>query len=100
MFGTFAEERLDEPPVFGLIKPMKSYHPMVIQSTYYQEIISYCSDAKTTWSQAFQKCFKGPGWSIEKQKYFAIPSIKKLTEKRWNVDNNWMLNIYIMFQVS
>lgn len=98
MFGTFAAEKDDEPVVYGLVSPIKTYNPITIQCKYFTDLIKFWfSDAK--FSEKIQRTCKGPGWSIKKQKYLAVPEVKK-EEKPWNMQNDTIVNLYVYYQVK
>ena len=97
MFGSFAAERKDEPVVYGLITPIKTYNPLAIQNRYYANIFSYLL-RPSEFFKKIQKIYKGPGWSVEKQKYFQVPKVDQ-NSKPWETTNNHFINYYLFYQV-
>ena len=60
-FGTFQEELDDEPPVYGIKKPAKTWNPIVIN---YAHLIQLLKDAWRTkkWADKFKIWFMPTGW--------------------------------------
>lgn len=61
LFGTFQEELDDEPPVYGVLKPVKSWNPFWIN---FQHLWGLICDAWHTkdWKAKFTIWFKPTGW--------------------------------------
>jgi len=97
MFGTFAAERDEEPVVYGLITPIKTYNPLTIQSKYFVDLFSYWGGS-ASFKHKVQKALKGPGWNMEKQEDYPLPPIES-QEKQWHVPNDWIMNLYVFYQV-
>lgn len=63
MFGTFVAEVQADPPIFGIVTPVRSYNPLKIA---YHELVSLISDCArdglrpVTWAKRF---VQPPGWS-------------------------------------
>lgn len=63
MFGTFVAEVQADPPIFGIVTPVRSYNPLKIA---YHELLSLISDCArdglrpVTWAKRF---VQPPGWS-------------------------------------
>lgn len=62
LFGTYVEEREDEPCVYGLVKPMRSYNPLRVE---FDQWISLWRDVVNAGSvgNAIRYLYKPPGWS-------------------------------------
>ena len=69
-FGTFQEELDDVPPVYGVLKPVKSWNPVIIN---FQHLWRLILDAWRTnnWLDKFRIWFMSTGWRPEdvKEKY-------------------------------
>jgi alkylglycerol monooxygenase len=98
MFGTFSEERIDEPVVYGLITPIKTYNPITIQCKYFYNIFKYWTK-NVSLKFKIQKTLKGPGWNLKKQEHYPLPKIDK-KHQPWNVENDSFFNSYVIFQVK
>lgn len=63
MFGTFVAEVAADPPIYGIVTPVRSYNPLKIA---YHELVSLLSDCArdglrpVTWAKRF---VQPPGWS-------------------------------------
>ncbi|NER12196.1 sterol desaturase [Leptobacterium flavescens] len=70
MFGTFQEELKEVPPVYGILKPAKTWNPILIN---FQHIWRLMQDAWRTssWKAKFLIWFMPTGWRPEdvKEKY-------------------------------
>lgn len=63
LFGTFAEERPDEPPVYGLTKPLADpHHPVKIVTHEWAELARDLS-RDISWKNKLRYLFMPPGWS-------------------------------------
>ena len=61
-FKTFAEERDDEPVVYGLTKNIETFDPARIATHEYRSILRDVADAET-WSERLSFVLRGPGWA-------------------------------------
>jgi sterol desaturase/sphingolipid hydroxylase (fatty acid hydroxylase superfamily) len=62
LFGTFAKEVKDEPPVYGLTENITSYNPLYVATHEYFSILSDVGRAET-WKDKLNYIFRAPGWS-------------------------------------
>lgn len=62
LFGSFAEQAKDEPPVYGLTTNISSYAPMDVALHEYHAIIADVNRA-VRWSDKLRYLFLAPGWS-------------------------------------
>ena len=62
LFGTFSEEAVDEPPVYGLTTQLTSSHPLHVAGHEYAAIIKDVTQADT-WRDKLRYLFLAPGWS-------------------------------------
>ena len=61
LFGTYIAERADTPCRYGLVQPMTSYHPLVVEFDQWRRLASDLRSARST-SDALQYLFGSPGW--------------------------------------
>ncbi len=59
IFGTFQEEQ--EAPVYGTVKPLKSYNPLYANYHYLVELFKLSKKANTFWNK-IKVWFMPPGW--------------------------------------
>ncbi|MCI5082597.1 MAG: sterol desaturase family protein [Saprospiraceae bacterium] len=70
MFGTFQEELEDVPPVYGTLKPVKTWNPVVINFMHLWQLIKDAWRAESWWDKA-RIWFMPTGWRPDdvKKKY-------------------------------
>lgn len=61
LFGTFAQERSSNPPVYGLTHPISSHNPFVIALSEWGKLFNDMRMA-FTWKQRFKLAFYPPEW--------------------------------------
>ncbi len=61
LFGSFQEELPDEPCIYGIRKPLRSYNPFWANIQVYWSILLDSWHAKS-WQDRIRVWFKGPGW--------------------------------------
>ncbi|KAK4321826.1 hypothetical protein Pmani_007453 [Petrolisthes manimaculis] len=61
LFGTFQEERDNEPIAYGLVDQPQSLNVMWLQVFYFRAVYSKAR-SMTTWGDTFRALFYGPGW--------------------------------------
>lgn len=61
LFGTFAEESADEPPVYGLTKNIEGYNPWEFAIAGYRALWRDLAAAET-WKDRLRLLYKAPGW--------------------------------------
>ncbi|MGC6500847.1 MAG: sterol desaturase family protein [Henriciella sp.] len=64
-FGTFVAEQQDEPPRYGIVKPVHSYNPLVLA---FHELASLLNDCRRDgWRPViwFRRMINAPGWSAD-----------------------------------
>lgn len=61
LFGTYVPERDDQPCVYGLVKPMRSYNPLRVE---FDQWLSLLRDVRgaATWRDALGYLWRPPGW--------------------------------------
>lgn len=62
LFGTFSEEKEEEPVVYGLTKNIESHKVLTVAFGEYQQMWQDIRRA-TRWSDKIRYVFKAPGWS-------------------------------------
>jgi sterol desaturase/sphingolipid hydroxylase (fatty acid hydroxylase superfamily) len=77
MFGTFAEEREEEPPCYGIVKNIDTFNPVRIAFHEWASIVRDVFAARS-WREAAGVVFGPPGWR---------PDGKGLTSA--NIRNEW-----------
>lgn len=60
LFGSFEEEK--EKPIYGLVKNIKTYHPVKIAFQEWYDMLKDFFSAKTSISNKFKYLIKPPGW--------------------------------------
>ena len=61
MFGTYADERADEPPMYGVRKPLHSWNAVWGNVHHYVAIVAQAR-ATAGWRNKLMCFFAGPGW--------------------------------------
>lgn len=64
LFGTYVPERDDEPCIYGLVKPVRSYNPLVVEFAQWTALARDVFNAKSI-SSALGYIWRPPGWSPE-----------------------------------
>jgi hypothetical protein len=62
LFGTYADERPDEKPIYGVRKPLHSWNPVWGNLHHYVAIFKQAR-ATAGWRQKLMCFFAGPGWT-------------------------------------
>jgi len=65
MFGTYADERDDEKPVYGIRKPLESWNPLWANVHHYVQIWRQVNSTPN-WRHKLMVLFAKPSWSPEK----------------------------------
>jgi alkylglycerol monooxygenase len=66
MFGTYAEERDDEKPVYGIRKPIQSWNPLWANVHQFSQIWQQVKSANN-WRHRLMYIFAKPSWTPEKE---------------------------------
>ncbi|KAG9511096.1 Alkylglycerol monooxygenase [Fragariocoptes setiger] len=80
LFGTFAREDPADPPVYGLVHPVKSFNPFYVQFHHWHSI--YKRLKRTSgWRNKLYVLIKGPGWQPKYDNWLGdyndIPEIQR-----------------------
>ena len=99
-FGTFQEELDDEPPVYGIKKPAKTWNPIVIN---YAHLIQLFKDAWRTkkWADKFKIWFMPTGWRPDDVTHnYPIEIIQDpYTYQKYDTNSNSVLLFWGSFQL-
>ena len=98
MFGTFAEEREDEPVVYGLVTPIRTYNPIQIQCKYYVTLFKQMINNSICLRDKFQLIFYSPGWNTTTQTNYPIPIINEESAKPWHTKVHPVIKVYLLLQ--
>ena len=100
IFGTFQEELEEEPPVFGVLKPVKTWNPIIINFKHLWALFLDAWRAKK-WKDKFTLWLKPTGWRPEdvEKKYPSniIKDVFKL--KKYNTPSSKLLKFWALFQL-
>ncbi|NJB35974.1 sterol desaturase family protein [Croceivirga sp. JEA036] len=100
MFGTFQEELDNVPPKFGVLKPVKTWNPVIIN---FQHFWRLCLDAYRTRSfrDKFRIWFMPTGWRPKDVRIkYPINSIKDVyAYNKYYPYNSTLLKIYAVLQL-
>jgi sterol desaturase/sphingolipid hydroxylase (fatty acid hydroxylase superfamily) len=66
MFGTYADEREDEKPVYGIRKPLQSWNPLWANLHHFVQIWNQVKSTKN-WRHRLMYIFSKPSWTPEKE---------------------------------
>lgn len=100
IFGTFQEELDSEPPVYGVLKPVNTWNPVIIN---FQHFYGIAKDAwrTKTWSDKFKIWLMPTGWRPEDviEKY-PIEIIKDLhTQAKYKTSYSSLFSGYFILQM-
>jgi sterol desaturase/sphingolipid hydroxylase (fatty acid hydroxylase superfamily) len=66
MFGTYADERDDEKPIYGIRKPLESWNPLWANLHHFVQIWRQIKSAQN-WRHRLMYLFAKPSWTPEKE---------------------------------
>ena len=100
LFGTFQEELEEEPPVFGVLKPVKTWNPIIIN---FKHLWGLFVDAWRTkrWKDKFVLWLKPTGWRPEdvKKKYPSNIIEDVFALKKYSTRTSKLLKFWALFQL-
>jgi hypothetical protein len=64
LFGTYVEERADEPCRYGLTTPTRSRNPLVVEFEHWISLARDIASAKSVWN-AIGYVLRPPGWRAD-----------------------------------
>jgi alkylglycerol monooxygenase len=91
LFGTYAEERDDEPVVYGVRKPLASWNPIWSNLQTYAGIAA-CVLSTRSWKHKLMRVFAGPGW--EPPGTPAAPAFQAAAFVRYDTPASRWLRLY------
>ena len=100
-FGTFQEELDDVPCVYGTLKPVRTWNPVLIN---FQHLGGLINDAWNTkkWNDKFKLWFMPTGWRpkdvLEKFPRTSVTNV--YSQKKYSPDYNWAHKFIAMFQFT
>ena len=100
LFGTFQEELENEPPVFGVLKPVKTWNPIIINFKHLWGLFLDAWRAKK-WKDKFILWIKPTGWRPKdvKEKYPSNIIEDVFTLEKYNPPSSKLLKFWALFQL-
>ncbi|MBU42877.1 MAG: sterol desaturase [Spirochaetaceae bacterium] len=94
LFGTFARER--EEPVYGIVKPFRSYDPLYANLQYWREIVGLMRRASGPLDK-LRILFRPPGFEPEHpEKPIVVPSVRPGAQP-YRQSTSWARILYVGF---
>ena len=95
-FGTYADERKEEPIVFGIRKPLGSWNPVWGNLHYYFTILT---KVKSTphWNEKLMAVFGDPAWVPSGKEAEQIPSPILETYEKLSLNSPWKIKFLGIF---
>jgi sterol desaturase/sphingolipid hydroxylase (fatty acid hydroxylase superfamily) len=81
LFGTFSEEQIDEPPIYGLTKNVNSYNPLRVAAGEYVHLFRDVMNANNMMDR-LRFAFLAPGWHPDGNDYRAKILRAELQQER------------------
>lgn len=99
-FGTFQEERDDIPPQYGILKPAKTWNPILINFQHLWRLLKDAWRAKRMWDK-FRIWFMPTGWRPpDVAAKFPITIVDDVYHfQRYSTPSSKALNGYMIFQL-
>ena len=101
MFGTFQKELENETPVYGILKPARTWNPIYIN---FMHLIQLLKDAirARNWKDKFKIWFMPTGWRPKDvEKLYPLDIISNPHEyKKYQTKKDSFLNIWSCFQLT
>ena len=100
LFGTFQEELVTDPPIYGITRPASTWNPIKIN---FQHLVLLIQDAwrATNWKDKFTIWFKPTGWRPEgfEEKYPVAKITNPYNFKKYEtvLDKNSMIWVWFQF---
>ena len=83
LFGSFQDERVDEPCVYGTRSALRSWNPLRANLQVYAELARDCRHARS-WADKVRVWFKPPGWRpADVATRFPKPPFELAAVRRW-----------------
>jgi sterol desaturase/sphingolipid hydroxylase (fatty acid hydroxylase superfamily) len=100
MFGTFKEEEADEPPVYGILKPAKTFNPILIN---FQHLALLIKDTifTSSWKDKITLWFRKTGYRPGDRVSDRIETIEDVTSyQKYNVQGGKLYLYWSWFQLT
>ena len=98
LFGSFQEELDDEPCVYGIRKPLKSWNPLWANVQFYTQLAKDAWHTKS-WRDKLLIWVKPTGWRpIDVQKSFPLPEFDEATFEKYDVKIPLYNSLYSLLQ--
>ena len=100
MFGTFQKELASEPPVYGMLKPARTWNPILINFTHALQLFKDAFRTKN-FIDKFKIWFMPTGWRpSDVEKLYPIGIIKKPYDyEKYNPKKNRFINFWSCIQL-
>ena len=100
LFGTFQEELEEEPPVYGVLKPVKTWNPIIINFKHLWGLFVDAWRAKD-WKDKLVLWLKPTGWRPEDvEKKYPSNTIKDVFAlKKYETPSSKLLKFWALFQL-
>ncbi len=100
IFGTFAEERDDDPVVYGTRVPLRSFNPLWANAEVYARLLRE-SAATRRWRDRVQLWLRPPGWHPpDTASRPAVPFALPARTARWDPPLAAPLRVYVLVQFA
>lgn len=100
LFGTFAEERDDVPPVYGITRPAKTWNPIRIN---FQHLSLMFSDAWHTrdWKEKISLWFRRTGYRpADVEASYPVDKVEDVSSRtKYDTPTNWAFSSWAWFQL-
>jgi sterol desaturase/sphingolipid hydroxylase (fatty acid hydroxylase superfamily) len=98
MFGTFQKE--EEPPTYGVTRPLKSWNPVWANFDHYTRMVSEMKSI-SGWGDKLRFILNKPGWyPKEMGGYQPAPPIDKGSYRKFDTPNSRGINYYVLYQYT
>jgi alkylglycerol monooxygenase len=98
MFGSFQQELENEPCIYGIRKPLKSYNPFWANFHVYWSVLMDSWHARS-WQDKLRIWFKGPGWRPEGlDEAYPIERSRLEDFSKFDPEVSILVRIYAFFQ--
>ena len=90
LFGTYADEREEEPIVYGIRKPLGSWNPVWSNLHYYLTIVEKVKST-SLWNERLMAVFGDPAWTPSGVVVEETPSPTKETYEKFSSSTPWKI---------
>ena len=96
LFGTYADERPEEPIVYGIRKPLESWNPVWGNLHYYKTLWQKMKSARH-WKERLMYFFADPAWVPDGVESDQTPSPVVTTYQKFESDSPWWIKFSGVF---